>query len=573
MAWLLEQRLLLARDDLRCPHQRFGLLMIDEVIAGRDAGGRAPIRRLLERMLGDDGLPLAGFATLLHELRFARAENQHRGWSHLVGPDWLEPGLARCWKAETPLEIRDAAWFLAEIGAVHRDEKALFGERREIIANWIAACPLGACHALGNLANHIFNTDEALGGAVRGSIDPAIFARKIDAADARRTSEIFALASSLRVHWEAEGRAAFMAAFDRAEMTQLMAEWPRSVPLSFAADIAEFMVYTDEACGLDLVETLLGAVTPAIHADPIGAFHELHDIVSGALRLLDVLGIYTGKLAPNGRRKAIGRRYAAVFAQAPLAPAILTATKRDYQSCAMLLSFLHDVAPQAYRAVVRTIDWAAINAMIGEDWARGGGDAEVLLGVAFDDPVARAAIRDIVAPNLHCMAVMPARLALMFPDLAIEQVDAGGLVGFDHRWEWAGFIVRHFASVRPDLLERLLDTPMAGIASNLSHRSPTYLNDILFPLRVIADVAPQAFDHMLGHVDATGAAVGWRDGLKGVNNNRMPGSRTQARETAAFLVEKSLERQDALGELARSLRSRYPRASVPAAATLNSAGP
>lgn len=296
------------------------------------------------------------FATLLHELRFAHAQDRYRGWSHLVDPDWLAPGLARCWDARTPLEIRDAAWFLAEIGAVHRDERSLFDANRHVIAEWISACPPGACYALGRLANHIFNTDETVGRALRASVDLGVFARNLDASDARRTAEVIELASSLRAHWEPEGRAAFMGALDEARLLRLMGGWPQSVHLSFAASIAKFVVYADEDYGLRTVKALLTAIEPQIQADPINAFHEIDDILSDALRLLDVLGIYRGKLAPNGRRKSIGRKYAAAFAKASPAKAISSAKKRQYQSCAMLLTFLRNVAPETYFSVIHEID-------------------------------------------------------------------------------------------------------------------------------------------------------------------------------------------------------------------------
>lgn len=573
LGWLLGERLLLAADDLRCPHQRFAAVMINEILLGRDQAGREQVGQIFKRALADDGLPLAGLATLLHELRYANAARIYQGWSHLVDPGWLEPALARCWKAQSPVEIRDASWFLNEIGAVYRNERALFAQEIAQIGNWIAACPPGACYALGTLANHIFNTDEALGETLRKSVDPAIFARGIDARDARRTSEVISLASSLRSHWPDDRRAVFMAALDHAETSKLMAEWPLKIPLSFVADICEFMVYTDEAFGLELIETLLGAITPEILARPIEAFHELDDIFSHALRLLDVLHIYKGNLAPSRKRKAVGRKYAAVFDKAPLAEAISKARKREYQTCAMLLSFLHDIAPDAYQAAVRAIDWVSVDATIGEDWLKGSRDAEVLFGVCFDDPEARAEVRKLVSANLHRIAWLPSRLALMFPDLAIEHLDADNTVSFDSRNAWAALIIGHVAAVRPDLLNRLIEPRLPEIAADLSRRSPTFLNEKLWTLAVIADAAPSSFERLVEKIDVVGAEVGWGDALKGVNNNRMRNSRADARQVTAFLIEKSIGRADSVGVLARKLRRQFPKASVPAPKTMKSPGP
>lgn len=572
--WLLAQRLLLKPDDLRCPHQRFGTVLIDRVLTGVEVEERQRVRLVLQRILADPSLPLAGLATLLHELRYAHAENRYRGWSSIVDPDWLEPGLSRCWEARTPIEVRDAAWFLSEIGAIYPDEKALFAAHQEIISDWIAACPAGACYALGNLANHILNIDEALGTAIRDRIHGSVFAQNINAGDARRIAEVFGLASKLRLNWnKSGGRAAFVEALDRPALSKLMAEWPASLPLSYAADISEFMVYADEAYGLEITEALSGAIGAAIAADPISAFHELNDVISHSLRLLDVLGIYAGKRAPNRRRKAIGRKYAAAFAKAPLAAAISSAKKRDYQTCAMLLSFLHDVARETFGAVIGAIDWNAVSTTIGEDWSRGGGDGELLLGVAFGDPQVRPSLRDLIAPHLPSMKVMAGRLALMFPDMAIEQLDAGRLVSFDHRWEWGALVTGHIAAVRPDLLDRLLQTNLQELANSLSQQHPNYLHEKLVLVRIIADVAPDAFDRLMSLIEPVGAAVGWRKALRGIRNEYERDAQPNARALAAFLVEHAMKREAAVGAMARDLRRAFPRASVPDATTLESPGP
>jgi hypothetical protein len=171
------------------------------------------------------------------------------------------------------------------------------------------------------------------------------------------------------------------------------------------------------------------------------------------------------------------------------------------------------------------------------------------------------------------MKVMAARVALMFPDLAIEQLDAGRLVGFDHRWEWAALVTGHIAAVRPDLLDRLLQTNLKELADSLSQQHPNYLHEKLVLTRIIADVAPEAFDRLLTLIEPVGAAVGWRRALRGIRNEYERDAQPNARALAAFLVELALERQDAVGAMARDLRRAFPRASVPDARTLESPGP
>lgn len=451
---------------------------------------------------------------------------------------------------------------------MYPDERGVLAGKLEKIAAWIGETPLGACYALGNLANHVFNCDESLGETLRAAVDPQGLAQAIDASDGWRASEVVVLAARLRMHWQHPGRANFNSALDRRGLLRLMSRWPADVPLSHAAEIVETFVYADEGLGLDLAEALLTGAAGAIAADPVGASSELRDVLSGALRLLDVLGVYVGRKAPDARRRAIGRRYAAAFAKAGLAEAISKARKRDYQTCAMLLAFIEAVSRSTFRQVVEAIDWSAIDDAIGPDWEVGSGDAEVLLGVAHAAPAARAGIRSIVEQALKRMPSMPARLALMFPDLAIVHVEAGRTVRFDHRWEWAAAIMSHFAATRRDLFAALVGPNVAPLEEGLSRHSASSLNERLEALAILADVAPGTFDEMLGRIDTSEAEREWRAVLRGDNKSGEPRARPRARETAAFLIEKAVTRADAVGDMARRLRAAFPRASVPKPETM-----
>ncbi len=73
---------------------------------------------------------------------------------------------------------------------------------------------------------------------------------------------------------------------------------------------------------------------------------------------------------------------------------------------------------------------------------------------------------------------------------------------------------------------------------------------------------------VLDQINVEGASRGWRDALRGRENNRMPGAKLQARQVAAFLVHHALDRKDNVGALAQQLRRKLPRQSVPIAKTI-----
>jgi hypothetical protein len=73
---------------------------------------------------------------------------------------------------------------------------------------------------------------------------------------------------------------------------------------------------------------------------------------------------------------------------------------------------------------------------------------------------------------------------------------------------------------------------------------------------------------VLYQIDVKKAARGWRNTLSMRVNNRRWGAKAQVREVPAFLVHHALARGDAIGDLARALRRKFPRHSVPLAETL-----
>ena len=67
--WLVAERLILGKEDCRCPHQRFSAVVLNEVLAIQDDHGRSRITKFVNRILINQDYPLAGLRQLLHELR------------------------------------------------------------------------------------------------------------------------------------------------------------------------------------------------------------------------------------------------------------------------------------------------------------------------------------------------------------------------------------------------------------------------------------------------------------------------------------------------------------------------
>ncbi|UUZ67924.1 hypothetical protein LP416_26590 [Polaromonas sp. P2-4] len=309
-----------------------------------------------------------------------------------------------------------------------------------------------------------------------------------------------------------------------------------------------------------MVEAFLPTAASALANDPITAFHELHEIASTVLRTLDVLGVYKGKHRPSERARRLAAQLCAAIKPTTFATKLSATRKRDMQQAAFLLSFLATAAPKKFNQTIVAIDWDQVGTTFGDDWSDLFHDAEVFLGVCFRRPEHRRAVAAFIARNADRIVVMPPRLALMAPDVACRHVEKGrriALSRFDHvEWRFGAGLIPYFHKSRPDLVEALLTPAEATATRALSQHHPSWYAEVTLFIRLLRQLVPQSLERILAQVDFTGAEIGWAAAL---SNGGAP------RRAVALLIEISKDRSDSLGEVARRLRTRFAKLSVPKA--------
>jgi len=569
IAWLVRERLLLSVDDLRCPHQRLASVLLARILDGQSAEERQTIACMLKTALGDDGMPLGGLSVLLSELLMA---GEYRQWCWLVQPQWLTPVLARCWAATEPLDIRHACWVLSNLHGYLPEQMTEISYHKEILAKWVQATPEGACYAIGSVINHVFNTDETLGRNIVALVDPLALARAISTAGPLHAGEIANMLLTIRAGKDEAWKISYLEYVDREACHRTVSTWPQDAYLSVAADFCEHFCYFEPEFGLKLIEALIPAIADRLRADPQEAFHELNDIVWHALRLYDPLNVYVGKLAPTRRMRQVGRRICACWSPKELAAKLSSSTHRNFQATAGLLSFMQKVSPKQFETTVLALDWNEIDQTIGVDWVEGIGDARMLFGVAYVLPAARLAIRALIERNEARILTMSTHLAALAPSSALRHVAAGKRIALYHGghvdWELGAFVLAKMFQSEPTAVSAFLEPHYCGLAEALSQQSPTFYNDGLLFLRLLAQIEPDGLNRVLGQIDVEKAEIGWRNALRGLQNNRDLDSKAQARQIVSMLIQHALNRDDDVGRLARQLRSDFRRKSVPLAKTI-----
>jgi len=569
--WLIERRLLLAGDDLRCPHQRLATVLIARILEGQTKERRDATGAMLNHVVGAGSYSLSGISALLSQLRMMG--NYPTCWIHLVDASLLTPLIARCWAANTQEERRAAPWLLSELQSyVDEWPTTITRGYEQVAADWFSAPLPGTGYGIGHLIGQIGMKDAALAQAVIERADPVKVAAAVSQRDAVLACEAAGMVSSCMRHRPDDWRARYLTAIARDDCLATMRVWPRGHYLSAAGSFCVLFTRDDEAFGLDLIEALLPAIGDELRARPFHSFHELHDMVWHALRLSDVLGIYAGKKGPTARMRAVAAKLAANWTPEGLAAQISAITRRDFQPASWLLDFVGGVSKRQFAATIAHIDWVQIDRTIGDAWGTMYHEIEMFLQVCFRAPSAKAPIRAMIATHLDGMEPLSVRLAMLAPDAAARQVEAGktvGLAAYGHfHWRMSASVVAQLVISHPELIATMIAPHVAVASQQLGRKSQPFFDEPLLFLRLTWQLAPVAFQRIMAGIDPAGAEAGWTAALQGTDAKQHApgGDRLQSRadrESAAWLIERALPRTDALGEVSRRVRARFPRRSVP----------
>jgi len=547
ISWLTAQRLLISKEDLRTPHQRFAAVALVQVLNGQTETGQSYIWEACQHLLQDRDLPLAGLRTLLHELNF----NVRITWHSRV--HWLGPLELRCWSANDA-DRPVALLALSEILSRRKGwPRALSLEQSSKIAAWLSRPNNQIGYGLHQLLNSMRNADE---GFARNLV------RKMDAISAATTySEVsaksaFYLGEYLSVVWPLvteRWKLKFLSALDKVSLLRLAETWPVGEPISSFAEYCRSTYWADQPLGFDMVERFIPLLVKEIEKEPAETFHEFYEVAWHVLKGIDLLGVYAKKNRQTKREATICQKICAQLDATKVGKRLSHVTKRQFQPSAWLLDFLRRAAPGVFKTVVRAIDWSAIDATIGEDWENLFHDGETFLRVACADPEVAKTIAIIIDERLNEAAVLSPRLALLSPELVERHLDSKRVIALNAHnhidWLSGAVIIGKLVNRRPDLIPVILEPLVAPVSTMLSTSHPSFWRDAHLFFHLIRQVAPEFLTRMLDGVNISAAESNWTAGIK---------SPSDIRRATTVLVDAAAERDDDLGKMARRIRKNYP---------------
>ena len=554
IAWLTAQRLLISKEDLRTPHQRFAAVALVQILKGQTETGQSYIWEACRHLVQDQHLPLAGLRTLLYELQF----NSGTTWHSRVQRSWLGPLELRCWSAndaDRPVALLTLSEILSRVEGW---PKTLSQKQRSKIVTWLSRPNNQIGYGLHRLLNSMRNADEEFARNLM---------RKVDAVSAAATySEVsaksaFYLGEYLSVVWQLvtePWRSKFLTALDKAPLLRLAETWSAGEPISSFAEYCRSTYWADQPLGLRMVERFIPLLIKEIEKEPAETFHEFQDVAWHVLKGIDLLGVYAKKHRQTKREAAICRNICAKLDAKKVGERLSHVTKRQFQPSSWLLDFLRRAAPDVFKTVVRAIDWSAIDTTIGDDWQNLDHDGVNFLRVASADTEAAKTIAAIIDERLKGAAVLLPRLALLSPKLIERHLDSKRAIGLKSHdyidWLSATIILGNLVKPRPELIPVVLEPLVEPVSTMLSRSHPSFWRDAHLFFHLIRQVAPEFLTRMLEGVDVSTAEFNWITGIK---------SRSDIRRATTVLVDAAAERDDDLGKMARRIRKKYPSGSKP----------
>ena len=528
--------------------------MLKRILEGQDKDAREKIVAMIEGVLSNPQFPYAGLRTLIHELRFGSGNYI---WTRLVKQSAVEAAVARCWEAEgsdrgfAALALTDL-WSFAEGGTA-----AVVSPHVPTLVNWISN-PKDGAYGIGRLLNDLAREDQDLARRVVAATDPIVIAAAYSNANpdtAYGLADFLCSVANVRAD---DFNDKVRVAINRDKLREFAKNKAFLKDAFIFSKFCASVVWLDEDLALEMAELFVPTAQQVLAEDPVEGFRQLsQDLASTVLRVFDVLHVYVGALKPTRRQWIIARRMCEKIDPKLVAEYISTVRPRHFQSASFFLHFLCEAKPLIYESALKQVDWNKLDLAIGGDWANMPHDTEVLLGTLYLRPATQHLVQKFISERADQIVHFPPRLMLMAPELGIEHLAKGGSIQLSQHghvsWDLGGVALALVAEERPDLVEQAVSPFVDAIVRGVSKYNRDHTGPAEGFVRIVIEHAPISWRRVLSGLDLDVAEKNLSACLRGDADHR---------RTAASVIESAIAVDDSVGRMARSLRARFPKASI-----------
>ena len=555
LEWLEHQRLILAFTDCRTPHQRFAAVVLNQIILGQDIAGRQRIGRMIDAILTGPRYPLAGLRTVLHEIWFGIGDNR---WTQLPDRTAIEKLAKRCWRAKGK-DRGFAALALSELWRFpDGSAEIVIDPYVETFSCWISNPPDGAL-GFARLLNHLSHQAKPTVEAIIRGVKPAPVAQAYSNVTLESAYGLGELMGRLCFLDDGDWKEKMEAHVDRSKLLNFASNEELRHKLYAFGQFCASVTCWDDDLALDMAERFIPSAQAALGHNPIRAFRGLdYDLLHTVLRVSDPLGVFVGKLKPGRRNWSIARRMCEKLDPKNVANQLSSARIRDFQSVAGLLHLLYRCLPKKYDNVVRQLELSKLDAEISGDWANPSHETEVLLTCMSMSETTGPLVSNLIASRADQIVEMPPRLILLAPRVVTEHVEAGKmlrLVKFGHvEWELGAVALLQIGEDHPKLVGPAVRPFVQNIAKGIEGYDRNHAAEAELLIRVLIEMVPTIWEDVLLALDTELAEQSLANCLSEGRGHR---------RAAALVVDSAQQSGGQVGEMARRLRKRFPKSSIP----------
>ena len=414
-------------------------------------------------------------------------------------------------------------------------------------------------YGFAHLLNELSNEEKPVATAVLRGVDPNAVAQAFSNVS---VESAYGLADLMRISClldDGPWKEKMKAEVDRTQLLNFASNEGLQDKADLFGRFCASVMSWDEDLALDMAEQFIPFAQAALVRDPIEGFRELdYEFFMMVLGVFDPLGVLVGKLKPDRRRISIARRTCKVLDPVVVARQLSDTRFRDFQTAAGFLSVLYRCAPKIYDGVVRQLNWAKLDAQIADDWASPSHEAVVLLSMLALSDTTRPLVSDFIASRADRIMELPPRLILLAPQVGTEHVKAGKtlrLAEFGHvKWEVGAGALHLLGTDKPELVAQAVRPFVNVIAKGIEDYHRNEADAAEFLILVLLEMAPKVWEDILLALDVAVAE-------KSLTNCLSKGR--EHRRSAALVVDTAKSIRGDIGEMARRLRKRFPKSSVP----------
>ena len=543
---LSKQRAIINNGVVRCLHLQSAGSIIGASLAIRKDKDYRNIVSALQLTLRNTSLPLRGISWLLNSFLGEPDD------TNILIPGVKSELISRCVDARTHLEIRDGCFVIARL--LGRGDELLLSlilQYQELLCSWVIEADLTDAYAVGQVINNIFNDSHSKCAALLEGIDSKTIAEKIGSVPPTSGYVWGHFIGRLSVGGSETWRAAVASHLPRETIR-------RAVCALSPTECDQFSEYVRGIAGFDfefaleLLESAAPILAAAIGNNSIQAFRGLHDLshwVLGEGLFLD--------MKPTKRQRAISKNIIAGVNPAEVVKGIVTCRFGEWENYARLLALVSRVHPAKKRAIVRAMDWNALDAIASNHLEKPGREFTILLESMVTDFKTGEPVAGWLLKHICEIKEIGSQIVLVSPQVALTVLNNGGTINLamgHYSWFWNAVAIARINKLDKIAAKKVVESNVEHIAKGVAELSLCHgMSELLGLIAEVSDLLVK----ILNSVDIGRASERWPIALV----DHRPDERKAARAALTWISERD---KSELGRLAgRLLREvRFKKRSV-----------